>query len=211
MKAINSYGMESGIVKVIPPKEWVDALPQITAEKILSVKIRNPIVQNINGAKGVYVAENIEKKRTFSLPEWKKLSQMSNHQPPYPRGAKRRQSIVKNEAAAQKVDQTEFDYNINTDDFTPERCEFLENNYWKTLSYAQPMYGADCLGSIFDDSIDCWNVARLPNLLDYLDALIPGVNDAYLYAGLWKASFAWHLEDQDLYSINSLHFGAPKQ
>lgn len=29
IKRIDRYGMRSGIVKVIPPKEWVDALPQL--------------------------------------------------------------------------------------------------------------------------------------------------------------------------------------
>lgn len=44
MKAINKYGMQSGVVKVMPPKEWIQSLPQITTEALKSIKIRNPIV-----------------------------------------------------------------------------------------------------------------------------------------------------------------------
>lgn len=105
-----------------------------------------------------------------------------------------------------------FDYHMEgLDEFTPERCKELEEAYWKTIWSGQPMYGADMPGSLFDDRTTSWNVAKLPNLLDVLGTKVPGVNTAYLYLGMWKASFAWHLEDVDLYSINYIHFGAPKQ
>src|SRR5204863_6067367 len=97
------------------------------------------------------------------------------------------------------------------EEYTAERCEELETAYWKSLMYNNPMYGADMPGSLFDDSVTSWNVAKLPNLLDVLGQKVPGVNTAYLYLGMWKATFAWHLEDVDLYSINFIHFGAGKQ
>lgn len=106
----------------------------------------------------------------------------------------------------------DFDYRLSSnEEFTAERCEELETAYWKSLMYNNPMYGADMPGSLFDDAVTSWNVANLPNLLDVLGQKVPGVNTAYVYLGMWKATFAWHLEDVDLYSINYIHFGAPKQ
>ena len=127
-----------------------------------------------------------------------------------------------------------FDYRIgNAEEYTVERCQELERIYWKALTFNNPLYGADMPGSLFDDRTEVWNVAKLDNLLCRIDKLIPGVNSAYLYLGMWKATFSWHVEvspyptllpnlpsvvllltvlkDMDLYSINYIHFGAPKQ
>lgn len=105
-----------------------------------------------------------------------------------------------------------FDYRLHTrHEYTQERCEELEKAYWRTLTYNNPLYGADMPGSLFDDTTTSWNVAKLENILDCLGQKLPGVNTAYLYLGMWKSTFAWHLEDVDLYSINYIHFGAPKQ
>lgn len=99
---------------------------------------------------------------------------------------------------------------MDSSEFNRERCLELERIYWKTLTYNSPMYGADMPGSLFDDSTLNWNVAKLDDMLNTLPVKIPGVNSAYLYCGMWKSTFAWHLEDMDLYSINYIHFGAPK-
>ncbi|KAK4204737.1 hypothetical protein QBC40DRAFT_292595 [Triangularia verruculosa] len=124
-----------------------------------------------------------------------------------------RRKYVRREGSAM-IDEAAFkdwDYRMDVSEFTPERCEELERIYWKTLTYASPLYGADLLGTLFSEDVKLWNLNKLPNLLDVLGTKVPGVNTAYLYLGMWKATFAWHLEDVDLYSINYLHFGAPKQ
>ncbi|KAF3918827.1 hypothetical protein ABW20_dc0100910 [Dactylellina cionopaga] len=288
---IDHYGMKSGIVKVIPPKEWRDSLPPLD-EKVKEIKIKNPIEQHIGGTTGVYRQANLQKQKTYNLPQWRNLCDSSEHQPPAKRGERRKNQDAKSkpkprptrttrrstataaeeesepaqrpltpppgdetptvntpakeedaaedaptpkkgrqpaakpkriyvkktkeeleEAAAEAAEiWNGFDYRLaNPDQFTPERCEELERHYWRTLTYNSPLYGADMPGSLFDDSTTSWNVAHLENILDCLGAKLPGVNTAYLYLGMWKATFSWHLEDVDLYSINYIHFGQPKQ
>lgn len=67
-------------------------------------------------------------------------------------------------------------------------------------------------GSLFTEQTKNWNVANLGDLLKRLCpySVIPGVTQPYLYFGMWRATFSWHVEDADLYSINYIHFGAPK-
>ncbi|CAG9861596.1 unnamed protein product [Phyllotreta striolata] len=99
---------------------------------------------------------------------------------------------------------------------TPRHFDYedLERKYWKNITYVAPIYGADVCGSLTDNDVNEWNINRLGTILDYVNEdygiSIDGVNTAYLYFGMWKTTFAWHTEDMDLYSINYLHFGAPK-
>jgi hypothetical protein len=314
-------------------------------EMVKFIKIKNPLTQEFHGAQGIYTQRNMEKQRSYNLPQWKGLTEQTENQPPAKRGEKRlnadkllgrgtargrkkeasatpegsrraasramsvsvkeepseqgstllapptptspetkpasletddrdeetasnagatptlgrgkargrppgpnagkpRGRPPKNPAAAaarreamanakssettvaarrlraaqaanDDIDESafeNFDYRVyDNDQWTAERCDELEDKYWKSLNFSNPMYAADMPGSLFDDDTKEWNVAKLPNLLDLLGAPIPGVNTAYLYLGMWRATFAWHLEDVDLYSINYIHFGAPKQ
>lgn len=99
---------------------------------------------------------------------------------------------------------------------TPRHFDYeeLERKYWKNITFVNPMYGADVSGSITDEDQTSWNIANLGSILDCVGEdygiKIEGVNTAYLYFGMWKTTFAWHTEDMDLYSINFIHFGAPK-
>ncbi|EME48296.1 hypothetical protein DOTSEDRAFT_51495 [Dothistroma septosporum NZE10] len=290
MEKIDKYGMKSGIVKVVPPPDWRNSLPALD-EYVKRIRIKNPITQEFNGTFGTYTQQNVEKQRSYNLPEWKALTEETQYQHPAKRGERRRnqEKVVRGGgtlrgrgAAAPVGDEDEgnsrpkrrpgrprrnpapehesedeakdvkparkkpgrpskggqaksvssrrlnnttetvdyvdekafkkFNYRMEgLNEYTKERCQELETHYWKSLGFNQPMYAADMPGSLFDDTTTSWNVAKLPNLLDILGTKVPGVNTAYLYMGMWKATFAWHLEDVDLYSINYIHFGAPKQ
>ncbi|KAJ3044141.1 hypothetical protein HDV00_003245 [Rhizophlyctis rosea] len=108
--------------------------------------------------------------------------------------------------------EVHFDLDQTSQGYTDNRCSELERFYWRNITYMSAMYGADMLGSLFEEqSQNPWNPAQLDNLLNRVDVKVPGVNVPYLYFGMWKATFAWHVEDMDLYSINYIHFGAPKQ
>ncbi|KAI9901671.1 hypothetical protein N3K66_003488 [Trichothecium roseum] len=317
MSKVNDYGMKSGIIKIIPPKEWLDKQPPLD-DLVKHVRIREPIKQDIMGSNGTYRQVNFLHGRSYNVPSWRTLCEQSEHQPPARRGerranavkpkpqrakpaaapkpaassaprkrgrgrprrargggraqderpmtpvspkpddgdevrdtiendpgvesdgggeptpsgrmgggtrggarggkaktqstsARRKYSKREGSAAIDEAAFKDFDYRMDISDYTPERCEELERAYWKTLTYAPPLYGADMMGTLFDDRTETWNLTKLPNILDVLGTKVPGVNTAYLYFGMWKATFAWHLEDVDLYSINYLHFGAPKQ
>ena len=324
------YGMQSGIVLINPPEEWKRAQKDLS-EQVKSIRVKNPITQEFSGMQGIYTQNNMEKQRSYNLPQWKFLCESTEHQPPAQRGERRlnaekllhrgqkrkseptpmqegqrrkpgrprvrpadeprsqasdsnllapptptspeasntiparsvepedetpeptsikqkgrpakekgkpgpkpgtkrgpknaEKADTATSVAARRLHNTQdmnnevdeedfvdFDYRLyDQEKWTPEYCAWLEEKYWKSLSFSNPMYGADMPGSLFDKDTKEWNVAKLPNLLDILGQPIPGVNTAYLYLGMWKATFAWHLEDVDLFSINYIHFGAPKQ
>lgn len=76
-----------------------------------------------------------------------------------------------------------------------------------------PLYAADQLGSLFDSHFAYWNPNQLGTILDCLKGRrtkLKGIVSPMLYFGMWAATFAWHIEDMNLYSINHLHAGSSK-
>ncbi|KAF8910264.1 JmjC domain, hydroxylase-domain-containing protein, partial [Mucidula mucida] len=256
MNKIECWGMRSGIVKVIPPKEWVDALPPMK-EQLEDVKIKTPIEQHIAGTGGHFRQENMEKRKLMSIREWAELcakddggkmraprstrrnkSEESQDEPihdpasittdldaDHPK-SKKRPKRSDNQAAKHARDsdflqtfQPHIDWlppGTTSDDYTPEFCQELARQFWRNCGLGKPAwYGADSQGSsLFTPETEAWNVAHLESALTRLlpssDQGLPGVNTPYLYWGMWRATFAWHVEDMDLFSINYIHFGAPK-
>ncbi|GLJ40150.1 hypothetical protein SUGI_0823100 [Cryptomeria japonica] len=113
--------------------------------------------------------------------------------------------------------------------------ENIEGEYWRVIEkptdQIEVLYGADVetgtFGSGFPKSTSGtqssdadpyvesgWNLnnfARLPgSVLSYEGGDISGVLVPWLYLGMCFSSFCWHVEDHHFYSLNYMHWGAPK-
>lgn len=90
MNRVECWGSRSGIVKVIPPREWcvtcysfhcpissrfsvrTESLPPLK-EQLANVKIKTPIEQHMFGSGGLFRQENMEKRKIMSVREWVEL------------------------------------------------------------------------------------------------------------------------------------------
>jgi len=181
MEYLESQGAHhAGVAIVVPPKEWVPRKTGYNIDDIGDTEINGPIKQYFKQVGG--------------------------------RGCYQTKGIVQ-----QKTTVKEY-YNLcNSSQFrTPNHSSYedLERKYWKTLSFCPPIYGCDVAESITDEDQESWNIRDLGSILNMVnedyDQTIKGVNSPYLYFGMWKATFSWHVEDMDLHSINYIHHGQPK-
>lgn len=110
--------------------------------------------------------------------------------------------------------------------------EDIEGEYWRIVEQpkeeVEVYYGADLETGVFgsgfpkaltENDIDeykasGWNLNNFPRLpgsvLCFEGSDISGVLVPWLYVGMCFSSFCWHVEDHHLYSLNYLHWGAPK-
>lgn len=172
-----------GLAKVVPPASWRAGTPE--EEVAHQRRIVCPVQQRVTrAASGAYRVRNIIKCDST-------------------RGATFKQWAEEQEKACAAAMQ-------NVDRSDPQQ---LRTAFWQQLGVTQAaVYGADSLGSLFRRDLKQWNLNTLPSLLRLImgGANLPGVTNSYLYFGMWKAMFAAHTEDMDLYSINYVHMGAPK-
>ncbi|KAG0615380.1 hypothetical protein M758_5G036600 [Ceratodon purpureus] len=111
--------------------------------------------------------------------------------------------------------------------------EMIEGEYWRIVEQAtdqiEVLYGADVetgkFGSGFpkpragseaashyeNSGWNLNNIARYPgSMLSFEEGDISGVLVPWLYIGMCFSSFCWHVEDHHFYSLNCMHWGAPK-
>ena len=63
----------------------------------------------------------------------------------------------------------EYQVKANSNEYrTPHYVDYedLERRYWKNVTFVNPIYGADVLGSLTDKDCDSWNIQRLNSILD---------------------------------------------
>ncbi|KAI3458728.1 hypothetical protein Pfo_015391 [Paulownia fortunei] len=113
--------------------------------------------------------------------------------------------------------------------------ENIEGEYWrmvqKPTEEIEVLYGADLETGVFGSGFpknaqqvrsasdikyinSGWNLNNFPRLpgsvLSFESSDISGVLVPWLYIGMCFSSFCWHVEDHHLYSLNYMHWGAPK-
>ncbi|XP_063716996.1 lysine-specific demethylase 4A-like isoform X2 [Symsagittifera roscoffensis] len=157
-------------------------MPQTDYSQFDSAQVQNPIRQTVDGSGGVYRQINTLLSKKITVRHFRDMAMSDKYMAP-----------------------------VHTRD--EAGWDELERKYWRNMTLVQPIYGADIDDTVTDASWDVWNFQRLPSLLDIVskqNVRIVGVNTPYLYYGMWKATFPWHTEDMDLYSINYIHYGEPK-
>ncbi|KJH48248.1 JmjC domain protein [Dictyocaulus viviparus] len=175
----------SGICKVVAPEGWTPrpskAKYDYRDEEVEQFVILSPVKESIQRHNDAILKTNHVYKKSMTAAEFRKLAQSSKYRNPNP--------------SVQGKD--------------------IEIRYFENMSNYHPIYGADTEGSFYDEGVKEFNMKQLDTILDdtknAIDGkIIKGVNSVYLYFGMYGASFAWHVEDMELYSINFLHHGSPK-
>ncbi|KAJ0079418.1 hypothetical protein Patl1_23820 [Pistacia atlantica] len=99
---------------------------------------------------------------------------------------------------------------------------YTEKRFWlqmahdtETVEYAVNVEGSAFSSNPNDElatsNCNLKNLKKLPeSVFRHLNRTVPGITDPMLYIGMIYSIFAWHVEDQYLYSINYLHSGEPK-
>jgi hypothetical protein len=120
--SIEPIAEQYGICKIVPPEGW---RPRVSSYDDLNIEIPCPIRQFVHGKQGVYQVVNVMEK-PMTLAQFKQASD-EQFAKCFPK-SKREGS-----------DAEKFD------------IEELERRFWKNLTFHAPLYGADMLGTLFED------------------------------------------------------------
>jgi len=199
---------EYGIGRIVPPAGWT---PRKRGYDDVDFRVEKAITQHATGRKGLFRTLLVEKKPLSVKHDFKPMAERPENQP----------SKAALEDPTHATIEREFWKKVAYD--PPTYCADVAG----TLFDAPTDSDDDAARRASDDATEGsegsgsssvttpgWDVSRLDSLLSRTlkekNITLDGVNSSYLYFGMWRALFAWHTEDCDLYSVNYLHYGAPK-
>ena len=192
---ITKFGFENGIVKVIPPKEWLELLEDSSVvENLKTISLNSPIRQQVKRwekqENGIFTIENDYDNKSYNLIQWKNLATKPD--------SRISQNDFNDETLKEncRVDSQQDCYDL-------AKLKALESDFWKTTGFSKPLYAVDENSSIFPYDLTLWNFNNLPDSINS--------SNRHLLAGQAKSIFPWHLDEQNKCSVNYLHFGGPKQ
>lgn len=205
-RIIDEVGYSHGILKVIPPSNFFDR--DYSVEKLnAELAVKHTVTQVVNGNSGTYSLDLVAGAE-LSLDQFYNLACANDFEEEcyYEREKMFWKSIGCGGYRTKPTSQLSASKRSNS-----RVSRRSSMNDWM-----EPIYGADVVGSLFGDCKSPWNVNNLETPLKLLEGqcdgegALAGVTNSMLYFGMWRAMFAFHTEDMNLYSINYLHTGAAK-
>lgn len=192
---ITKFGFENGIVKVIPPKEWLELMEDSSlVENLKTIRLNSPVHQQVKRwekqENGIFTIENDYDSKSYNLIQWKNLATKPD--------SRISQNVFNDETLKDncRVDSQQDCYDL-------AKLQALESDFWKTTGFSKPLYAVDENSSIFPYDLTLWNFNNLPDSVNS--------SNRHLLTGQAKSIVPWHLDEQNKCSVNYLHFGGPKQ
>ena len=202
---------EYGIGRIVPPAGWT---PRKRGYDDVDFRVEKAITQHATGRKGLFRTLLVEKKPLSVKHDFKPMAERPENQP----------SKAALEDPTHATIEREFWKKVAYD--PPTYCADVAGTLFDAPTHSDDS-DDDATRRASDDATEGsegsgsssvttpgWDVSRLDSLLSRTlkekNITLDGVNSSYLYFGMWRALFAWHTEDCDLYSVNYLHYGAPK-
>jgi len=219
IKAVHGWGADRGMVKIVPPKEWLDSLgavEQYAKHEVDHCVLKRAVKQVFVGNSGVFRA-TLEPLPDISILEFGQTGMNAGnwtphierehlYNPPAPtkqRGRKKEEEeFGKSDGQPEPLGQTGWDEMLAlSGKFNEEGIVELERGYWRNLTYGTPLAATEQAGSLFPDSFDSTlNLSKTENMLAEKGVNAPGIEKPQLLFGMWKSTSPWQLEPMDLYS-----------
>ena len=209
LASIESEAAACGICKIVPPEGYWHSLGDMAKlcdplGPFGATVIPGPTSQTVNGSRGIYEVQHVVQK-SMTIRELFEKAKKTGH------------GVEGEDCLESKKGSRSLRGSRGSKD------EKIARRFWQSLgSSSASLYGADVPGVslfeqfAFDEGCREWFLHELSTdplrkALARTDApRMPGITEPMLYVGAWRALFAWHVEDVNLYSINIMHVGAPK-